>query len=109
MVRNGPSVGTMWARCGHGRYAYEAGVPRLMHGGGSGRVAPAVCCLRALAPVWGTPTRSLACRAELQEVSPAPLWTVNGRASCRLRGGHVHGRGDVRDARSPGTSGGMAP
>ena len=105
----GHRVGTVWARCGHGAYAYQAGVPWLTHLGRSGRVAPAVCCLRALATVWGTPTLSLACRAELQEVGPAPLRTVSGRASRYLRRRHVLGRGDIRDARSPGTSGGMTP
>jgi hypothetical protein len=109
MVRNGPFVGTVWARCGHGGYAYQAGVLWLTHPARSGGVTPAVCCLRGLAPVWGTPTLSLACRAELQEVGPAPLRTVSGRASRCLRRRHVLGRGDVRDARSPGTSGGMAP
>jgi hypothetical protein len=46
MVRNGPSVGTGWARCGHGRYAYEAGVParhasRRERSGRPGGVLPA--------------------------------------------------------------------
>src|SRR3954447_26736971 len=76
---------------------------------GSRRVGPVVCCLRGLAPVSVTPTLSLACRAELQEVSPAPLRTVSGWASRCLRRRHILGRGDVRDARSPGPSGGMAP
>src|SRR4051794_11314264 len=109
MVRNGPFVGTVWARCGHDGYAYQAGVPWPAPPSRSGRVAPAGCCRRGLAPVWGTPTLSLACRAELQEVGPAPLRTVSGRASRCLRRRHVLGHGDVRDARSPGTSGGMAP
>src|SRR5688500_1611436 len=109
MVRNGPSVGTVWARCGHGGYAYLAGVPDPRIPAGAGWVAPAVGCPRCLAPVSGTPTLSLACRAELQDVGPAPLRTVSGRASRRMRRRHVLGRGDVRDAGSPGTSVGMAP
>lgn len=109
MLRNGPFVGTVWARCGHGGYAYRAGVP-VRHASRRERwVAPAVCCLRGLAPVLGTPTLSIACRAELQEVGPAPLRTVSGRALRRLRRRHVLGRGDIRDARSPGASGGMTP
>src|SRR4051794_4749900 len=109
MVRNGPFVGTVWARCGHGRYTYRAGVPWLLIPSGSRRVGPVVCCLRGLAPVSVTPTLSRACRAELQEVGPAPLRTVSGRASRCLRRRHVLGRGDIRDACSPGTSGGKTP
>src|SRR4051812_22604628 len=104
-----PFLGTAWARCGHGRDAYRHGYrgSRISAGAVGSLLRCAAC--EASRPVSGTPTLSLACRAELQEVSPAPLRTVSGRASRRLRGGHVLGRGDVRDARSPGTSGGMAP
>src|SRR4051794_23588156 len=74
--------------CGHGvgtagthtRQGYPG--PRIP--AGAGWVAPAVGCPRCLAPVSGTPRLSLACRAELQEVGPALLRTVSGRASRRL-------------------------
>src|SRR3954449_4065443 len=112
MIRNGPFVGTVWAPCGHGggtpgahtRQGYPGSRTRQERSSRSGGVLPAV-----LGASVGTPTLSLACRAELQEVGPAPLRTVSGRASRRLRRRHVLGHGDVRDARSPGTSGGMAP
>ena len=102
----GHRVGTVWARRVHIR---GRGTPahawRRERSGSSGRVLPA----RLGAYVGDAPTLSLACRAELQEVGPAPLRTVSGRASRYLRRRHVLGRGDIRDARSPGTSGGVTP
>jgi hypothetical protein len=54
-------------------------------------------------------TLAEACCVELQEVSPAPLRTVSGRASRCLQAGDVLAGVDRVDAFSPGSSGGGAP
>lgn len=95
----------LWAPCGHRvgtadthtRQGYRDSRTRQERSGHSGGVRPA-----GLGAVWETPRLSLACCAELQEVGPAPLRTVSGRASRCLRRRDVLGRSDIRDARSPG-------
>src|SRR3954452_4227731 len=82
MVRNGPLGGHGVGTAGtHTRHGYRGS---RISAGAVGSLRRCAAC-EALRPLSGTPTLSLACRAELQEVSPAPLRTVSGRASRRLR------------------------